>query len=201
MKRALIIGATVLAPAGIVAAGVQHVPGNSAPAAVQVPTPNYPIEPDPIPNRGVTAIPVLHTVIPKAVVHKAIPKRSTKVKVKVVKAKPHVRTYATNMSWNAPALQAIWHRYPSWVQQTALCIAHHESWSAGLWTAQNSSSSASGMGQWLTGSWQIQAARAGFSGPAKAKYASPAEQVSVMAYQLAHYGAYPWVGAGCGHGS
>lgn len=94
--------------------------------------------------------------------------------------------------------QGNWSRFPASVEISARCIAHHESWNAGLWRAKNGSSSASGFAQWLDGIWRVQAKRAGVGTQyARAYLAPPDIQASVFAYQAMHYGLYPWHGTNC----
>lgn len=92
-----------------------------------------------------------------------------------------------------------WQRFPAWVETKAFCIAHHESWSAGLWRAQNGSSSASGFAQWLTGTWQIETQRSGLGRAYSRAREAPAQvQAAVFAWQVQHGGGlYPWAPDGC----
>jgi hypothetical protein len=70
-----------------------------------------------------------------------------------------------------------------------------------MWTAENPTSSASGGFQWIDGSWRANLARAGFSGPGHAAYASPVLQAQVTAYVITHGGQHNWVGSHCGYGT
>ena len=90
-----------------------------------------------------------------------------------------------------------WDRFPSWVEQSARCIAKHESWNAGLWTAQNPVSTASGAFQFIDGTWRSVSARAGYGGYSKAKYAPPHVQAAVFAWTATHHGLSPWRGTHC----
>jgi muramidase (phage lysozyme) len=83
------------------------------------------------------------------------------------------------------------------VEQTALCIAHHESWTSGLWTAENPTSTASGAFQFVDGSWKAYSRSAGLSGYARASSAPPRVQAAVAAHVITDYGTYPWKGSGC----
>ena len=94
-----------------------------------------------------------------------------------------------------------WVHYSAPVFAFATCVAHHESWSAGLWRAQNGHSSASGFAQWVNETWAVNAARAGFSGPYRAADAPPSEQVAVFAWMFDHGEQGAWAGAGCGYGT
>lgn len=90
-----------------------------------------------------------------------------------------------------------WDRFSLKVERSARCIAHHESWTAGLWTARNPSS-ASGFAQWLDSTWRTQTKRAGVGTQyARAFLAPPKVQAEVFAFQAEHFGLYPWVGTQC----
>lgn len=155
---------------------------------------------------------VVHTVLiphpqavkvpARAVVHKAVHKAVRKVAPRIVHQAVkalravHRTSFTGSASWSA-----LWAAYPAWVGSLATCVAHHESWSAGLWRAHNPSSTASGFAQWLNGTWKVQSARAGVHDSSRALYASPGQQVRVFAYQVMNSGAYPWVGTHCGYGT
>lgn len=100
-----------------------------------------------------------------------------------------------------------WGRFPARVQTTALCIAHHESWNLHngrrLWTALNlAGSSASGFAQWTNETWRGETKRAHVgTAYARAYLAPPRIQAAVFAYQMLHYGIYPWKGTHCGSGT
>lgn len=109
---------------------------------------------------------------------------------------PTVSPASLPAGWGA----GLWARFPARVEIDARCIAHHESWTAGLWRAVNRGrgTSASGFGQWEDGSWQVQAARAGVGTEyARAYLAPPAVQAAVFAFQDLRHGLYPWAGTGC----
>ena len=95
--------------------------------------------------------------------------------------------------------QGKWTRFTAKVQRSALCIAHHESWRAGLWRALNSAgSTASGFAQWINSTWRTQTRRAHIGTRyARAYLAPPAVQAAVFAYQAMHHGLYPWRGTNC----
>ena len=124
---------------------------------------------------------------PKPVVEKATP---TDLPARMVTTSP---------SWSSTA--AVWAKYPSWVEKFALCVAHHESWSAGLWLAENPTSTASGAFQWIDGSWQASLRRAGMSGPSHASDASATVQAKVTAYAINSGQQFNWAGSGCGYGT
>lgn len=94
-----------------------------------------------------------------------------------------------------------WGRFKASTEASALCIAHHESWHAGLWKAIYRgpvSSTASGFAQWLDSTWRAQAKRAGVGTQYRRAYQAPAAvQAAVFAYQAEHYGLYPWAGTNC----
>lgn len=106
---------------------------------------------------------------------------------------------ATNAGWHAA--DAVWAKYPSWVGEFALCVANHESMHAGLWTAQNPYSSASGAFQYIDSSWRSYSRSAGLGGYARALYAPPSVQAAVFAHTVTEYGRYPWKGTHCGGGT
>lgn len=127
------------------------------------------------------------------------PHKAAVAHVKKTVVRTHVRTvsvartvahWPSGGGWSAAA--SVWAKYPAWVQQDALCVVHHESFSSGLWHAQNSSSSASGAYQYLDGTWRTWLARAGLSGPARAVWASPVLQSQVFAYTVTHGGQGNW---------
>ena len=111
-----------------------------------------------------------------------------------VTVQPVKKLYKKSAAWVA----GNWSRFKAWVEQSALCVAHHESWSSGLWTARNRTSSASGFAQWIDSTWRVQAARAGVgTNYARAYLAPPEVQAAVFAYQALHHGLYPWHGTYC----
>ena len=114
------------------------------------------------------------------------------------KPKPAVAAPAGS-GWSAAA--SVWDDYPAWVGRFALCVANHESMHAGLWTAQNPYSSASGAFQFIDGSWRAYSKSAGLGGYARAKHAPPVVQARVFAHVVTEYGAYPWKGTHCGYGT
>lgn len=96
---------------------------------------------------------------------------------------------------------AVWAKYPAWVGTFAKCVAHHESWSPHMWTAENPVSTASGGFQWLDSSWTVNMHRAGFSGSTHAAYNSPVVQAEVTAWVITHHGQWNWKGTSCGYGT
>lgn len=111
-----------------------------------------------------------------------------------------VAVYRAKISHQPLWWAKLWVAYPYWVYKFGTCVAHHESWHAGLWRAQNHSSSASGFAQWLTSTWRTHLKRAGLKGYSRAKYAPPAIQVRAFAVQVMKYGKYPWKGTHCAPG-
>jgi hypothetical protein len=104
-------------------------------------------------------------------------------------------------SWNTTT--SVWAHYPAWVHRFGLCVARHESWTAGLWKAQNPVSSASGAFQYLDSTWRGQARRAHVGTQyRRAKNAPAVIQVRVFAYNVYHYHAQrSWYGTHCGYGT
>lgn len=90
---------------------------------------------------------------------------------------------------------------PAWMVRFRQCVISHESLSAGLYKAQNPTSSASGAYQFIDSTWRVWMKRAGFSGYSRAMYAPPWVQDAVFYFGLAHGGGGAWAGDGCGHGS
>lgn len=90
---------------------------------------------------------------------------------------------------------------PDWIQQFAQCVISHESRHAGMYTAENPYSSASGAYQFIDSTWRSASRAAGYPGYARAKYAPPAVQDAVFAYVVAHGGALHWRGTHCGYGT
>ncbi len=95
-----------------------------------------------------------------------------------------------------------WDEYPAWVEAFGICIAKHESWGSGLWTARNRYTSASGAFQFLDSTWRGQMARAGVSGYSRAYLAPAIVQARVFAFNVFFYHTQKsWVGAKCGYGT
>lgn len=91
-----------------------------------------------------------------------------------------------------------WDRFPAHVERSARCIAKHESWTAGLWKAENPVSTASGAFQFVDGTWRAVAARAGVGEAfSHASDAPPHVQAAVFAHQAMNHGLYPWKGTHC----
>ena len=82
----------------------------------------------------------------------------------------------------------------------ATCVAHHESWHAGLWKALNPSG-ASGFGQWMPPTWQANAARAGVPVTRTALLSPPGDQVKVFIWMFDHHEQGAWRGTHCGYGT
>lgn len=140
-----------------------------------------------------------HRATPK-VTHKA--HRATHKAVKRTVVRTHYVSSAgchATCQWKKTA--SVWAKYPAWVGTFALCVAHHESWSPHMWTAENPYSTASGGFQWIDGSWRVNLARSGHTGPGHAAYASPILQAQVTAWVITHKGQRNWAGAHCGYGT
>lgn len=108
----------------------------------------------------------------------------------------------TSLAGRGPASwRKAWAGLPLKVERLAWCVAHHESWNLGLWTAvypDPSVSTASGFAQWTDPTWRTQTKRAGVGrGYSRGMYAPPRVQALVFAYQVTHHGMYPWDGTGC----
>lgn len=115
----------------------------------------------------------------------------------------HATSVSTQRSWNST--MSVWSHYPKWVHTFGLCVAHHESWNAGLWTALNqwSGSGASGAFQYLDSTWRVHAQRAHIGTQyRKAMYAPAKVQVAVFAYNVYYKHAQrAWWGTHCGYGT
>ncbi len=146
-----------------------------------------------------------HPVAKKAVVKKTVHKAKPKPKPTYHDAKPKAGPGVPGSKCGATCqwhkTDSVWAKYPQWVETFALCVAHHESWSPHMWTAENPYSTASGGFQWIDGSWRVNLGRAGFSGPGHAAYASPILQAKVTAWVITHNGQRNWNGAHCGYGT
>jgi hypothetical protein len=94
-----------------------------------------------------------------------------------------------------------WSRFPASIERAARCVAKHESWDAGLWTATNPYeriSTASGFAQWIDSTWRAHARRAGVGAEyRRAKDAPPEVQAAVFAHNWVNGGRGAWRGTGC----
>ena len=79
------------------------------------------------------------------------------------------------------------------------CVIHHES--RGNPRAENPTSTASGLFQFIDGSWRSYARAAGYTQWRHAADAPASVQWSVAQYVVTHYGKYPWKGTHCGGGT
>ena len=96
----------------------------------------------------------------------------------------------------------VWAKFDPEVERFARCVAHHESWGAGLWKARNRYTSASGAFQYLDSTWRLQSRRAGVTGYARAYLAPPDAQALTFAVNVSRYNSWTsWRGAHCGHGT
>ena len=96
----------------------------------------------------------------------------------------------------------VWAKFAPEVETFALCVAHHESWRAGLWTARSSNGLYSGAFQWNDSTWRVHARRAGISGYARAYQAPPDAQALAFAVAISKYHSWSsWNGTNCGHGT
>jgi len=91
---------------------------------------------------------------------------------------------------------------PGWLAAFQRCVIAHESLNAGLYTAHNPTSTASGAYQFIDSTWRAWTARAGIGREyLRAMFAPPAVQDAVFFYGVSHGGGGAWAGDGCGHGS
>lgn len=90
---------------------------------------------------------------------------------------------------------------PAWVKRFAECVISHESRHAGMYTAENPVSTASGAYQFIDGTWQTLSRQAGHAGWSHAAYAPPRVQDAVFYWTVLHGGAGHWKGTGCGYGT
>lgn len=90
-------------------------------------------------------------------------------------------------------------RRDSGVDEFLRCVIAHES--GGNPRAQNPSSTASGLFQFIRSSWLAYSKAAGVSGYGEAKEAPAEVQWRVARYVVENFGHYPWKGTGCGHGT
>ena len=119
-------------------------------------------------------------------------------------AKTHPPTQA-----DVPAVPAtwattsdVWAKFAPEVETFALCVAHHESWRAGLWTARSSDGRYTGAFQWDDSTWQAQSAHAGIHAYARAYQAPPDAQALTFAVAISKYHSWSsWNGTHCGHGT
>jgi hypothetical protein len=93
-----------------------------------------------------------------------------------------------------PGATSVWLDQPEWVVEWAKCNVRYESWNVdpSPYVAENPVSTASGVGQWLDGTWASQMAGAGVSGdPSHAANNSPETQDRVLAWAARFaYGAW-----------
>jgi len=120
----------------------------------------------------------------------------------------HAKTHPPVLA-DVPAVPAswkttsdVWAKFDPSVEQFALCVAHHESWRAGLWTARSSNGLYTGAFQYNDKTWRVQSHRAGITGYARAYQAPPDAQALTFAVNVSKYHAWSsWIGTGCGHGT
>ena len=77
------------------------------------------------------------------------------------------------------------------------CVRAHESAEAGLYRAQNPTSTASGAYQFLDSTWRNVAPKAGFPGYSRAIHAPPRVQDHVALWLYNNGGRSAWNGTGC----
>jgi hypothetical protein len=92
-----------------------------------------------------------------------------------------------------PGATSVWDSQPEWVVEWAKCNVGYESWDSGTYVAENPISTASGVGQWLDGTWASQVANSGIEVNTTAHAASntPYQQDLVLAWAARFaYGAW-----------
>ncbi len=112
---------------------------------------------------------------------------------------PHPTFLAPKPRVVKPSRQAS--RSPLWAVEFGRCVIRHESINAGLYKAENPTSSASGAYQFTDGTWHTQSRLAGHPGYSRAKYAPPRVQDAVFYYTVLHGGTRHWKGTNCGYGT
>lgn len=85
----------------------------------------------------------------------------------------------------------IWDGQSALYVNRAICIVQHESWHSGTYTAENPTSSASGVGQWIDSTWLAHAKYAGIKVVPHASNNSPTVQDRVLVYAV-HHLMYAW---------
>lgn len=96
-----------------------------------------------------------------------------------------------------PGATRVWDRQPRWVRRFAVCVVAHESRWAGLYRAQNPTSTASGVAQWIDSTWRAHVRLAGVPAHARhAAYASRRIQDRVFVWGVRHNPA-AWAGDRC----
>lgn len=73
----------------------------------------------------------------------------------------------------------------------AVCLVSHESWHAGTYIAENKTSTASGVGQWIDSTWLAHAGYAGVEVSPHASSNSNRVQDRVLLWGVQH-GMYAW---------
>lgn len=92
-----------------------------------------------------------------------------------------------------PGATSVWDSQPAWVVEWAACNVRYESWNAGTYTAENPISTASGVGQWLDGTWAAHVANSGIpvDDTSHAANNTPEQQDRVLAWAARFaYGAW-----------
>lgn len=185
MKRENIVIGTLTGLAIVAIAGlVMTIPTDSSADSVPIPTPTstYYLEvPVPVPGPTVTV-----TAKPEP--------RPTKT-IYVERSQQTSRSYprptpaADTKLWAGAT--SVWDsQSPKYVAR-AVCIVHHESWSAGTYKAENPTSTASGVGQWVDATWLAHAKYAGIKVVPHASNNSPTIQDRVLVWGV-HHGMYAW---------
>lgn len=151
--------------------------------------------PDPVAHRQQ----VMSVARPASVTQAPAPRAKAPVHKTVHKKPKNKGKCGASCQWHKT--DAVWAKYPAWVEKFALCVSHHESWSPHMWTAENPISTASGGFQWIDGSWWVNMKRAGVRGVRHAANNSPVKQAEVTAWVITHGGRWNWKGTHCGYGT
>lgn len=118
------------------------------------------------------------------------------------KAHPPVQADVPAASSGWATTSDVWAKFSPEVERFALCVAHHESWRAGLWKARSSDGRYTGAFQYDDQTWIVHSHRAGISGYARAYLAPPDAQALTFAVAISKYHSWSsWLGTNCGHGT
>jgi hypothetical protein len=91
---------------------------------------------------------------------------------------------------------------PAWAVEFGRCVIGHESANAGLYKAENPTSSASGAYQFVDNTWQHYARLAGYGSKySRASSAPPSVQDAVFYKAVMMRDFYHWKGTHCGYGT
>lgn len=89
---------------------------------------------------------------------------------------------------------------PGWVERFGRCVIEHES--NGNPRAENPTSTASGLFQFIDGTWQAWTRRSGIGTQyGHASHAPASVQWAVFSYAVRHHAQHAWRGTHCGYGT